>query len=48
VGHVLRSSGLLRMEISQAKVFQFGLKSGGSATAGGARGTILDVASESS
>jgi hypothetical protein len=38
VGHVLRSSGLLR-----DRVFQFGLKTGGGVTAGGARGTIMNV-----
>jgi hypothetical protein len=46
VGHVLRSSGLLLVEASLAMVSQFGLKTGGGATAGGARGTIVEVASE--
>jgi hypothetical protein len=44
--HVLRSSGLLHVEVSLARVFQSGLKTGGCTTAGGARGTITDVASE--
>jgi hypothetical protein len=48
VGHTLRSSGLLHMEASLARVFQSGLKTGGCATADGARGTITDVTSESS
>jgi hypothetical protein len=47
-GHVSRSSGLLHMEASQARVSQSGLKTGRGATAGGARGTIVKVASESS
>jgi hypothetical protein len=41
VGHALRSTGL-------ARVSQFVLKTGGGTTAGGARGTIMEVASESS
>jgi hypothetical protein len=48
VGHASRSSGLLHMEASLARVFQFGLKAGGSATVGGARDTIKEVASEAS
>jgi hypothetical protein len=48
VGHASRSSGLLRVEASLARVFQSGLKTGGGATTGGARGTITEVASESS
>jgi hypothetical protein len=40
VGHTLRSSGLLRVEASQARVFQSGIKTGGGATTGGARGAI--------
>jgi hypothetical protein len=46
VGHVSRSTGLLHGEASQARVFQSGLKTGGGATAGGARGTNAEVASE--
>jgi hypothetical protein len=45
VGHALRSSGLLRVEASLARVFQSGLKTGGGATTGGASGTIVEVAS---
>jgi hypothetical protein len=30
-GHALRSSGLLRLEASRARVFQYGLKTGGGA-----------------
>jgi hypothetical protein len=48
VGHTSRSSGLLRVEASLARVFQSGLKTGGSATTGGACGTITEVASEAS
>jgi site-specific DNA-cytosine methylase len=48
VGHASRSSGLLLVEASLARVSQFGLKSGGCATVGGARGTITEVASEAS
>jgi hypothetical protein len=45
-GHVLRSSGLLHMKESMARVSPSGLKTGGGATAGGACGTIAEVASE--
>jgi hypothetical protein len=48
VGHVLRSSSLLGVEASLARVSQSGLKTGGDATTGGARGTIAEVASEAS
>jgi hypothetical protein len=48
VGHALRSSGLLHMEASLARVSQSGLKTGGGATADSARGTIAEVVSESS
>jgi hypothetical protein len=48
VGHALRSSGLLGVEASLTKVSQSDLKTGGGATAGGARGTIVEVASEAS
>jgi hypothetical protein len=48
VGHVSRSIGLLHVEVSLARVSQYGLKTGGDATADGACGTIVDVASESS
>jgi hypothetical protein len=46
VGHTSRSSGLLHVETSLARVSQSGLKTGGGATMGGAHGTIAEVASE--
>jgi hypothetical protein len=48
VGHASRSSDLLGVEASLARVFQSGLKTGRGATMGGARGTITEVASEAS
>jgi hypothetical protein len=48
VGHASRSSGLLGMKVSLVRVFQSGLKTDGGATAGGARGTIAEVASKAS
>jgi hypothetical protein len=47
-GHVSRFGGLLCLEASHARVSQSGLKNGGGATVGGARGTIMEVASGSS
>jgi hypothetical protein len=47
-GHASRSSILLGVEASLARVSQSGLKTGGGATTGGARGTIAEVASEAS
>jgi hypothetical protein len=47
-GQELRSSSLLGVEASLAMVSQSGLKTGGGATIGGARGTITEVASEAS
>jgi hypothetical protein len=47
-GHMSRSSGLLRMEASLARVFQAGMKTGGGVMMGGARGTNAEVASETS
>jgi hypothetical protein len=47
-GHASRSSGLLHVEASLTRVFQSGLKTCGGAMAGGARGTIAEVASEAS
>jgi hypothetical protein len=44
--HTLRSSGLLRVEASLARVSQSVLKTGGDATAGGACGTIAEVVLE--
>jgi hypothetical protein len=48
VEHALRSSGLLHVEASLARVSLSGLKTGGGATAGGAHGTIVEVALEAS
>jgi hypothetical protein len=48
VGHASKSSSLLGVEASLARVNQSGLKTGGGATTGGARGTIVEVASEAS
>jgi hypothetical protein len=48
VGHASRSSGLLHVEASLARGSQSGLKTGGGTMAGGARGTITEVASDSS
>jgi hypothetical protein len=48
VGHASRSSGLLGMEASLARVSQSGLNNGGGVTVGGAHGTIAEVASETS
>jgi hypothetical protein len=48
VGHTSRSSSLLGVEASLVRVSQSGLKTGGGATTGGARGTIAEVASEAS
>jgi hypothetical protein len=47
-GHASRSSGLLRVEASLPRVSQSSLKTDGGAMPGGARGTIAEVASESS
>jgi hypothetical protein len=47
-GHTLRSSGLFRVEASLARVSQSGLKTGGGATTGGARGITTEVASDAS
>jgi hypothetical protein len=43
VGHASRSSNLLDVEASRARVFQSGPKTGGGVTASGARGTIVEV-----
>jgi hypothetical protein len=45
-GHALRSSDLLGMEASIDRVSQSDLKTGGGTMPGGARGTIVKVASE--
>jgi hypothetical protein len=47
-GHASKSSSLLGIEASLARVSQSGLKTGGGTTTGGARGTIAEVASETS
>jgi hypothetical protein len=47
-GHASRSSGLLHVKASLTRVFQSGLKTSGGATAGGARGTIVEIVSEAS
>jgi hypothetical protein len=46
VGHASRSSGLLHVEVSLARVSKSGIKISGGATTGGAHGTIVEVASE--
>jgi hypothetical protein len=48
VGHASRSSSLLHVKASRISVFQSGLKTGGGATAGGARVTIMEVESSPS
>jgi hypothetical protein len=45
-GHASRSSSLLGVKASLVSVSQSGLKTGGCAMMGGARGTITEVASE--
>jgi hypothetical protein len=45
-GHASRSSSLLHVKASLARVSQFGQKTGGGATTGGACGTIAEVALE--
>jgi hypothetical protein len=47
-GRASRSSSLLGVEASLVRVSQSGLKTGGGVTTGGARGTIMEVASEAS
>jgi hypothetical protein len=47
-GHASRSSSLLGVEANLARVSQSGLKTGGGVTTGGACGTIMEVASETS
>jgi hypothetical protein len=46
VGHASRSTFLLHVEASLARVSQSGLKTSGGATMGGAHGTIVEVTSE--
>jgi hypothetical protein len=47
-GHASRSSSLLGVEANLARVSESGLKTGGGATMGCARGTVAEVASEAS
>jgi hypothetical protein len=47
-GYASRSSSLFDVEASLATIFQSGLKTDGCVTTGGARGTIVEVASEAS
>jgi hypothetical protein len=47
-GHTSKSNDLLCVEVSLARVSQSGLKTDGCVTASGARGTIAEVASETS
>jgi hypothetical protein len=47
-GHASRSSGLVRVEASLARVSQSGLKTSGGTTMGGVRGTITKVVSKAS
>jgi hypothetical protein len=46
--HASRSSGLLYVKASQARVSQSSIKTGGGTTVGGACGTITEVELESS
>jgi hypothetical protein len=48
VGHASRYSSLLHVEASLARIFQSGLKTGRDMTTGSTRGTIAEVASETS
>jgi hypothetical protein len=48
VGHASRSSSLLGVKASLARVFQSGLKTGGGATTGDACGIITEVVLEAS
>jgi hypothetical protein len=48
VRHASRSNGLLRVEASRVIVSQSDLKTGGDVMTSGARGTIVEVVSESS
>jgi hypothetical protein len=46
VGHASRSSGLLRVEASLARVSQSGHKTGGGVTMGGAHDIVIEVCVE--
>jgi hypothetical protein len=45
MGHASRSDGLLHLKACHARVSQSGIKNGGGATAGGARGIMAEVVS---
>jgi hypothetical protein len=47
-GHASRSSSLLGIKSSLARIFQSDMKTDGGAATGGARGTIAEFASEAS
>jgi hypothetical protein len=47
-GHASKSNDLLHVKVSLVRVSQSGLKTGGYVTTSGARGTIVEVASETS
>jgi hypothetical protein len=44
MGHMSRSSGLLCLEASRARVSQSGLKTSGGVTTGGVRGINTEIA----
>jgi hypothetical protein len=46
--HASRSSALLHVEASRARVFQSGVKTDGGTMAGDTHGTIMEIASSSS
>jgi hypothetical protein len=48
MGHASRSSGWLRMEVSQVRLSQSGLKTGEGVMVSGAHGTIMEVTSSPS
>jgi hypothetical protein len=48
MGHTSRFSSLLHVEACLTRVSQSDLKTGGGVTAGGAHGTIAEIASEAS
>jgi hypothetical protein len=48
VRHISRSSSLLHVKVSLARVSQSGLKTDGGTTMGGAHGTVVEVTSEAS
>jgi hypothetical protein len=48
VRHASKYGGLFHLEASRVRVFQSGLKTGGSVTTSGARDIITDVASRES